>query len=377
MELLKKILMWILTVFMALVVVSYFPSLSTITAFIFVIIAIPIEPIQDFWFMHDVDGWKKGVLLTALFLASVILAPSGSSDDEDKSEKISKPETTEIREMEEEGETRKEDIPEENAEELEVFPVIEPKDSFDSSEYTKIDAEVLFEYGNYFSGEKVITVISAYQPGADIKAKTDNNDGYFYSLMFEFGDEDAIKWVEEGDILTIAGTIKEKPETVDALDFLETPTVTLEDCSIIGRGEIAKELKDGAAAQREVGEQAKQAYEDEIAANKKAERDDYISQCTTVKYRDVERNPDNYEGTKIKVRGEVVQVAEGWFDSVTMRVSSGGNMWYVTYSREEGESRILEGDSITCYGECDGVKSYTTVLGSQKTIPSLKMEYYS
>lgn len=377
MELLKKILMWILTVFMALVVVSYFPSLSTITAFIFVIIAIPIEPIQDFWFMHDVDGWKKGVLLTALFLASVILAPSGSSDDEDKSEKISKPETTEIREMEEEGETRKEDIPEENAEELEVFPVIEPKDSFDSSEYTKIDAEVLFEYGNYFSGEKVITVISAYQPGADIKAKTDNNDGYFYSLMFEFGDEDAIKWVEEGDILTIAGTIKEKPETVDALDFLETPTVTLEDCSIIGRGEIAQELKDEAVAQREVGEQAKQAYEDEIAANKKAERDDYISQCTTVKYRDVERNPDNYEGTKIKVRGEVVQVAEGWFDSVTMRVSSGGNMWYVTYSREEGESRILEGDSITCYGECDGVKSYTTVLGSQKTIPSLKMEYYS
>lgn len=48
----------------------------------------------------------------------------------------------------------------------------------------------------------------------------------------------------------------------------------------------------------------------------------------------------------------------------------------VCYIFERG-SRILEGDNITCYGEGDGVRSYTTVLGSQVTIPSLKMEYYN
>jgi hypothetical protein len=45
-------------------------------------------------------------------------------------------------------------------------------------------------------------------------------------------------------------------------------------------------------------------------------------------------------------------------------------------TRPEGESRILEDDWITCYGECEGVESYTTVLGSQITIPSMKMKYY-
>lgn len=377
MDLLKKILMWILTVFVGLVGIVYFPSLSTLIAIAFIIVAIPIEPIQDFWFMHDVDGWKKGLLLSVLFLAAVILAPSEKSDDSDKPEKTTQTELLESKEEESDKTATAKNTPEDIQETPESLPVIEPEETFDTSGYTKVDAEILFEYGNYFSGEKIITVITAYQPGSDIKAKTENNDGYFYSLMFEFENEETISGVEEGDILTIAGTIEEKPEAIDMFEFLETPTVTMVNCSIIGHGEISQELKDGAAAQREVGEQAKQAHEAEIAANKKAERDEYISQCTNVKYRDVERNPDNYEGTKIKISGEVVQVAEGWFDSVTMRVSAGGNMWYVTYARKEGESRILEGDSITCYGECDGVKSYTTVLGSQKTIPSLKMEYYS
>lgn len=377
MELLKKILMWILTVFMALVGVSYFPSLSTIIAFAFVIIAIPIEPIQDFWFMHDIDGWKKGALLTVLFIAAVALSPSGGSDDKNKGEEDNKPKTEESQLQEDDKGTTEKDTPKESQEELEVIPVIEPEEDFDTSGYMMIDAEVLFEYGGYLCGEPIVTVITVDSVDTDmLKAKTDNNDGYFFSIICKF-DAGTLPGVKEGDILTIAGTIEEKSEILESLSFLDTPTATVEHCTIIGHGEIAQELKDGAAGQREIGEQARQAYEAEIAANKKAERDEYISQCTTVKYRDVERNPDNYDGAKIKISGEVVQVAEGWFDTVTMRVSSGGNMWYVTYAREEGESRILEGDNITCYGECDGVKSYTTVLGSQKTIPSLKMEYYS
>lgn len=251
-----------------------------------------------------------------------------------------------------------------------------PDKNFDTSDYLKFDSEVLFEYGNYFSGEKVITVVTAYQPGTNIKAQTENNDGFFYSLIFEFEDEEAPKQVKEGDVLTIAGTIKEKPEVVDMLEFLETPTVTLENCSIIGHGEIAQELKAGAAELQSIGEQRKAEIEAQIAGAKKAERDNYIAECTTINYNDVARNPDNYKGVKIKISGEVIQVAEGWFNGVTLRVDCGGDIWYVTYSREEGESRILEGDQITGYGECDGVTSYTNVLGSQVTIPSMRMEYY-
>lgn len=249
-------------------------------------------------------------------------------------------------------------------------------ESLDTSAYMKFDSEVLFEYGKYFGGEKVVTVISAYQPGSDIKARTANNDSFFHSLIFEFENEEIPQKIKEGDVLTIAGTIQEKPSILDVLEFLETPTVTIENCSIIGYGEIAQELKDGAAEQQAVGAQRKAEFEAQIAAAKKAERDNYVAQCQNVDYNDVARNPDNYDGAKIKITGKVVQVAEGFFDSVTLRIDCGGNMWYVTYSREEGESRILEGDRITGYGECDGVTSYTTVLGSQVTIPSMKMEYY-
>lgn len=244
------------------------------------------------------------------------------------------------------------------------------------SDYMKFDQEVLFEYGNYFGGEKVVTVVTVYQSGADIKAKTDNNDGYFYSIIFEFENEEVPQQANEGDVLTIAGTIKEKPASIDWLEFLESPTVTLENCSVVGYGEIEQELKDGTADQEAAGAQKKSEYEAQIASAQKEEMENYISECQTVDYDDVARNPDNYDGTKVKITGKVIQVSEGLFDSVTLRVDCGGNVWYVTYSREEGESRILEGDNITGYGECNGVTSYTTIVGSQITIPSMRMEYY-
>ncbi len=105
-------------------------------------------------------------------------------------------------------------------------------------------------------------------------------------------------------------------------------------------------------------------------------KEDYILECKTVDYSDVARNPDTYKGERITISGKVIQVAEGWFDSVTLRIDCDGNIWYATYSREENESRILENDMITAYGECDGVKTYMTVLGSQNTIPSIKIKYY-
>ena len=106
------------------------------------------------------------------------------------------------------------------------------------------------------------------------------------------------------------------------------------------------------------------------------ERQNYINSCSTVSYNDVERNPSNYKGRKIKVTGKVIQVVEGWFNTVTLRVESNyNNIWYVTYTREENESRILEKDNITLYGECKGVKTYTTILGGSETIPSVDAKY--
>lgn len=118
--------------------------------------------------------------------------------------------------------------------------------------------------------------------------------------------------------------------------------------------------------------ESKEAKEARLAR----ERENYINSCKTVSYSDVERNPSSYKGTKIKVSGKVIQVVEGWFNSVTLRVEANYNdIWYVTYTRAEDESRILEKDNITIYGECKGVRTYTTILGGSETIPSVEAEY--
>ncbi len=103
-----------------------------------------------------------------------------------------------------------------------------------------------------------------------------------------------------------------------------------------------------------------------------------MDSCETVNYKDVERNPNQFKGKNIKIKGSVEQVSEGWFDIVTMRVDEGnGNMWYVTYTRgDDNEPRILEGDVLTFYGECEGVETYTSILGGRVTIPALDAKMY-
>lgn len=357
----RNILIWFLSVFMAISAIAFFPSFASVLMVLFFVVAVPIPALQDFLYSRGIKGWIKTSLLVVLFVASMLIAPTKQDTTASNTENPIENKDTVSEELKDEDR---------NPDEILI------NSSLDTSDYLKMDADILFEYGNYMRGEKVVTVITVYQVGSDIKAKTNNNDGYFFSISCEFDNKDDLNGITSDLILTVAGTIEGKDPLVDTLSFLETPTVTLKGCSIIGHGEIAQELSDRKSEQEEIGKAAKDAYEEAIEENKQLERDEYINQCETVKYSDVERNPDNYDGRKVKISGKVVQVSEGWFDSVTMRIDCSGNMWYVTYSREEGESRILEGDSITCYGECDGVTSYTTILGSQVTIPSLKMEYY-
>ena len=115
--------------------------------------------------------------------------------------------------------------------------------------------------------------------------------------------------------------------------------------------------------------------------NEVVSRENYIAECVTVSYDDVARNPDNYDGEMVMFSGTVIQVSEDALDlfstnSVDFRVETSDGIWYVSYNRPEVESRILEGDYITCYGECDGVTTYISVLGGNVTVPKLIMKYH-
>lgn len=121
--------------------------------------------------------------------------------------------------------------------------------------------------------------------------------------------------------------------------------------------------------------------------NEKSEvsKADYQKQCKKYDYNELARNPNKYKGQKIKFTGEVIQVQEGWFNSVTLRVNVTkgeygfweDTIWVdYTYS-DENESKILKDDIIDIYGEFKRQKTYTTVLGSSMSIPQIDAKYIS
>jgi hypothetical protein len=115
---------------------------------------------------------------------------------------------------------------------------------------------------------------------------------------------------------------------------------------------------------------------------------DFKKECKTYTYKEIARNPSNYQGTRAKFEGQVVQVVENG-DDLTMRVeitkkanqfADNGYLYsdpiYVEYKRKnQKESRILEDDIIMMYGYLNGTKSYDTVLGANQTIPYFKAQY--
>lgn len=134
------------------------------------------------------------------------------------------------------------------------------------------------------------------------------------------------------------------------------------------------ESKQASSADSSSNEEIQEKSPEEIRA-------EYIANCSTFPYEDVSRNPDKYKGQCCAVKGTVIQVAESVIDlfgvnSVTLRVEAADGIWYVDYAREEGESRILEGDEVICYGECDGVTTYIAIMGNTVTVPKLNLEYY-
>lgn len=120
----------------------------------------------------------------------------------------------------------------------------------------------------------------------------------------------------------------------------------------------------------------------EASSSPSISKEDFIAQCQEYGYKDVARDPKDYIGKKAKFIGEVIQVIEA-NENVALRVNITKNeydFWedtiYVVYTRSsDTESRILEDDIINIYGTLDGLKTYTTVLGDEISIPKVIAEY--
>lgn len=97
---------------------------------------------------------------------------------------------------------------------------------------------------------------------------------------------------------------------------------------------------------------------------------------TGISFNQLARNPDKYEGEKVKFSGKVLQVMEGDY-MVSIRLGVNGsydNVIYGTYFPSLVSSRVLEDDYITVYGTSEGLYTYESTMGASITIPSLSIE---
>lgn len=111
---------------------------------------------------------------------------------------------------------------------------------------------------------------------------------------------------------------------------------------------------------------------------------EYKLLCKSYSYKELARNPEQYKGKSVKFTGEVVQVSEAssdlYYSVYRINVTKGNYGYYddtvyVTFDNSSVNSRILEDDKVTFYGSFQGLKTYTTVMGAELTIPWVQAEY--
>ena len=88
-------------------------------------------------------------------------------------------------------------------------------------------------------------------------------------------------------------------------------------------------------------------------------------------YDALERKPDAHIGKLISFSGTVLQVSEGEYKTV-YRIAKDGKssqVFYVTYLKPDGVSRILEDDEVEVYAEFTGLVTYTSTTNASVSVP--------
>lgn len=112
---------------------------------------------------------------------------------------------------------------------------------------------------------------------------------------------------------------------------------------------------------------------------------EYKDICFWYNYEDIARNPEVHEGANAVYTGEVIQVLEEGNDynlrvNITYEDYGYGVGYYkdtifVVYTRNENDSRILEGDIVTIYGKNAGLLTYESTMGNMVTLPKVNAKY--
>ena len=245
---------------------------------------------------------------------------------------------------------------------------------YDKSDINYVGIKFLTKNAEQYKGKIVASVGEIYEVNdSDFKIDTDDSN-FFIELTCNMKKTSDLDGLGTGEKVCFVGKVG------GTNTYFGNDTTDINECFIIAKGsECSKyetKIEKNKEKQKKYVNSKKESQKKKKTEKKKSKKESYIAKCKTYPYNKIKRNPDSYEGKKIKVTGKVVQIEEGWFDSVDLRVeNSNGNDWYISYSYPNGASKILEGDKISVYGECDGTEQYETIVGDTRRIPSIDAKY--
>ncbi len=97
---------------------------------------------------------------------------------------------------------------------------------------------------------------------------------------------------------------------------------------------------------------------------------------TVSDYDSFERQPDAHIKEKITFSGTVLQVVEGSYQTVYRIAQNGDNdkIFYVSYRKPDNVPRLLEDDKVTVYATFTKLRSYTSTMNLQITVPECEAD---
>lgn len=151
--------------------------------------------------------------------------------------------------------------------------------------------------------------------------------------------------------------------------------------------EVIEDKKTEVEDNREI-EIEKNEEPEEMAVEEKKDipinKEEFISTCEEIPYKDLARNPEEYKGSHIKLTVKVLQVVQGGlFDSNEYyRVSTDGEYGfydgdeYFMYDETDKSIKILQDDVLTVYAECNGTETVKRAFtGTKEDVVSIKAMY--
>lgn len=245
--------------------------------------------------------------------------------------------------------------------------------------YEEVSASVLYNHYEDYKGKKVVTSILVTSTAYNTLYSEIDKDALFSKLYFNFDKGSDTKGAKEGDYVIVLGVGDGKSILGDYREY--------KNCYVAAIGEQAQIEYDKLAREAIEAEKKKQAEAEEKL---KEEKENYIDSCREIDYETLSRNPDKYKGEHFKLTGQVIQVldSDSWFnDATTLRInitkeeSEYIDDWWkdtivATVVIPKGADRILEDDVITFYGDCDGLYTYTSILGQKISLPKIDIKYF-